>query len=283
VARVVTPPTNWRSLTEQQLQDVQTALERMKDSHSGQRQLHQLRVACRRAEAALRIFRDLLPTQSVHWLRKRIRKIRHSTNVTRDQDVLRKWLEKQKGAVGSGIGLVMKQQREDTLAQMFQLIGNLQQYHEHVSRVARPARLSTPADWPAQMGRRVLDECLHFLRCISRNDTETERLHDLRIASKRLRYACELATEVIPHANFRSVLTLLKQIQSRLGQIHDTAARMEQLKQLRKSDFAQWLRESRLEQQRLIQEWTIWWRSTTWENAIGAAATQITKVIRESR
>jgi CHAD domain-containing protein len=283
VVRVVTPQTNWRSLTEQQLLDVQTASDRMRDSHSGPRELHQLRVACRRAEAALRIFRDLLPTQSVHWLRKRIRKIRRSTNITRDQDVLRKWLKKQKGSAAGGNDLTMEQQREDTLAQTLQLIGNFQQYHDHVSRVARPARHSTPADWPAHMGRRVLNEYLHFLRCISRNDTETEHLHDFRIASKRLRYACELATEVSPTANFRSVLTLLKQIQSRLGQIHDTAARMEQLKQLSKSDFAQWIRESRLEQQKLIQEWTFWWRSATWENAIGAAVTQIVKVIRESR
>src|SRR5688572_29922151 len=55
--------------------------------------VHQLRVASRRAVAALEIFWDLLPKRRARWLRKRLKEIRRTAGEARDDDVLAARLE----------------------------------------------------------------------------------------------------------------------------------------------------------------------------------------------
>src|SRR3954470_13477806 len=50
--------------------------------------VHHLRVATRRAAAALKLYRDWLPEKSARWIRKRLRQIRRTASEARDLDVL---------------------------------------------------------------------------------------------------------------------------------------------------------------------------------------------------
>src|SRR5262245_27990506 len=50
--------------------------------------VHRLRVATRRASAALKLYRDLLPRRARRWVKKRLRKIRRAAGDARDFDVL---------------------------------------------------------------------------------------------------------------------------------------------------------------------------------------------------
>jgi CHAD domain-containing protein len=61
-----------------------------------------------------------------------------------------------------------------------------------------------------------------------------ERLHGVRIAVKKLRYALELANEVAP-ARARTDLTVLKRAQELLGRIHDLQVLVDRVRQVQAS------------------------------------------------
>src|SRR3954454_16467108 len=50
--------------------------------------VHRLRVATRRAAAALKLYRDWLPEKTQRWFKKRLRQIRRAASEARDLDVL---------------------------------------------------------------------------------------------------------------------------------------------------------------------------------------------------
>src|SRR4051794_41529286 len=50
--------------------------------------VHRLRVATRRACAALKLYRELLPGKEARWLKRRLRKVRKAAGDARDLDVL---------------------------------------------------------------------------------------------------------------------------------------------------------------------------------------------------
>src|SRR3954467_8235956 len=54
--------------------------------------VHRLRVATRRAAAALKLYRALVPLKRGRWVKKRLRKIRRAASEARDVDVLIKRL-----------------------------------------------------------------------------------------------------------------------------------------------------------------------------------------------
>src|SRR5215207_4659614 len=59
--------------------------------------VHRLRVATRRAAAALKLYRDWLPTKTTRWIKKRLRQIRRAASDARDLDVLIQRLQRESG------------------------------------------------------------------------------------------------------------------------------------------------------------------------------------------
>src|SRR5215212_9146615 len=57
--------------------------------------VHRLRVATRRAAAALKLYCDWLPRKSARWIKKRLRKIRRAASEARDLDVLIERLQRE--------------------------------------------------------------------------------------------------------------------------------------------------------------------------------------------
>src|SRR4051812_6106546 len=60
--------------------------------------VHRLRVATRRAGAALKLYRDWLPQKPARWMKKRLRKIRRAASEARDLDVLVERMRREPGA-----------------------------------------------------------------------------------------------------------------------------------------------------------------------------------------
>jgi CHAD domain-containing protein len=274
------PQDDWRVLLVQRLQSLSSVLTQLKAEDSGVHDLHEARVACRRAESALRVCRDLLPARSTDRLIRCIRKCRRSTNTTRDQDVLCHWLDAQPGTAATKVCQTLKKHRHQQLSRALAASGNLGKYEEHFSPVSGQLQNPLPPDWQLSLARGLLREVLRFLDSIPRTLTDIGCLHQFRIASKRLKYASEFAAEAIPEICLDTWLKRLRQMQAQLGRIHDTATRIEQLQEISPPAHATWLRNSRLELERLTGEWTSWWRSAPWENAAGSVVTQIVKLIR---
>ena len=109
----------------QRLLSVEVALVRFLKSPSNHEALHDMRVACRRAEAALRLCRDLLPSQPGKWLRKHLRQLRRSSNASRDQQVLRKWLKGQRGTLARDVQTAWKSKRDRERGQIVELARDL--------------------------------------------------------------------------------------------------------------------------------------------------------------
>ena len=57
--------------------------------------VHRLRVATRRAAAALKLYRDWLPQKTRRWFKKRLRQIRRAAGEARDLDVLIQRLQRE--------------------------------------------------------------------------------------------------------------------------------------------------------------------------------------------
>ena len=68
--------------------------------------IHRLRVSTRRAIAALKLYRDLLPRKPFRWLKKRLKKIRRAAGEARDLDVLAEWIQQHDDAYHPALSIV---------------------------------------------------------------------------------------------------------------------------------------------------------------------------------
>src|SRR6476660_2326993 len=74
--------------------------------------VHRLRVATRRAAAALKLYRDWLPEKTRRWFKKRLRQIRRAAGEARDLDVLIQRLQRESGVqVEPIIGFLAEKRR----------------------------------------------------------------------------------------------------------------------------------------------------------------------------
>ncbi|MCG8450242.1 MAG: CHAD domain-containing protein [Pirellulales bacterium] len=195
--------------------------------------VHQLRVGCRRADAAVRAFRPLMQGKPKK-LRKWLRCLRQAAGPARDADVLL---------------LRLREEAKQTpdKAQRDYVLERLKRYRNHAQQALVDVEIS------AQSGKLQgsLEKCLALLqqaqvkpeyrtvgqfaqsalRDASRGMFElaglhqptVAQLHQLRIAGKRLRYSIELFFGAFPPALRQEVYPLVEKIQSRLGSMNDHA------------------------------------------------------------
>jgi CHAD domain-containing protein len=197
--------------------------------------VHQLRVSVRRAEAALRIFGELLPPGVRKVTRRRLRVVRRAAGRTRDGDVL--------------LGRISNTQLDPPISQ--KLLVPLKQARADAQRALLAAAQAVDnEDFPGKMAW-LLNLLLHeqpprsrrkfrkyarkalrrearaFHRAARNACCSPSRLHRFRIACKRLRYAIECVAPVL-HANVRQDLyPRLSELQGRLGSVNDRAAAAE--------------------------------------------------------
>lgn len=218
------------------LGDAREASLRLPDA-TDEEALHDFRVAIRRTRSALRAWASFLPRRASRKLRKRLTQIQRSTGAARDAEVALAWLdtvsaeggpETQRGA--SHLSATLHAERART---MDGGLGDLQSRFERVSsKLERTVAVMTVeidlrgdagprqtfAEALAERARTFCSELSDLLSGVT-GPQDAERMHEARIAGKRLRYLLEPIRRYEPTAS--QIVKRLKKLQDNLGDIND--------------------------------------------------------------
>jgi triphosphatase len=218
----------------------------------GVRDVHRLRVATRKARAALTVCGPLLRKPTAAAIEESLKGQRKALGHVRDWDVLISRVlctpadEKADFRCDLLYSLARERRRAWSKARR-EWSDALQACDLEAAikeiRANKPKRTNNSAgalDSAHNLFRRALQEPLETIRASlagSRQDTESEMdsLHELRIAFKELRYLLEFRDEVTEAENPESMLAVLAEAQQRLGDLHDLSRRPELLKSAKRS------------------------------------------------
>lgn len=254
--------------------------------------VHQLRVATRRAGAALEIFACCLPEKDLRNAKKALRRVRRAAGEARDWDVFLESLPGGRGQAARwqpirdlllGYGLARRIAAQELLAdacpnypftfERFQA--------ETIAAIHKPKAvpaLRTLAELAQPLIARLLQE-LHQAAAGDLDDYD--HLHQVRIIGKRLRYAMEVFVDCFAPAFKDELYPAVEQMQELLGDANDSHVASQRLKLVRERLHAlrpaDWRRYRagltelyRIHEQRLLQrrqEFTAWWQH--WQEAGG--------------
>lgn len=189
--------------------------------------VHQLRVGCRRAEAALQAFRPLISDGSKS-LKKWLRQIRRAAGPARDLDVLLDRMKKG-GDELMRQDLVERLQRRrsevqprllevEALAAKGKLSRSVERCLDSLRASKKPIKTIAFTDF-ANAALRKAGKPLRKL--VKVEQFSLAELHQLRLAGKRLRYSIELFHGAFPHELRSEIYPLVEKLQNRLGRLND--------------------------------------------------------------
>ncbi|HEX4416211.1 MAG TPA: CHAD domain-containing protein [Lacipirellulaceae bacterium] len=196
--------------------------------------VHRLRVATRRAGAALKLFGACLGQKPRRWMKKRLRKIRRAVGDARDLDVLADRLTREYGEVVAPIvDLVMKDRAaaQPAILDVARQSSHHDDFATHTAKLLAeikppiakhsPDRTLTYAGWSRDQFVSVADE---FLAAFPVAESTAADLHQFRIRAKALRYVIELVAPVFPANTRRRLYPIVEKLQERLGTSQDHVA-----------------------------------------------------------
>ena len=247
------------------------------------KELHELRIACRRAEAALRLCRDAADSHAWNWLKRQLRLLRRACNQARDDDVLRTWVRRQGSSANRSLRRAIREHREAVqprIAELAQRLNNKHRFERRSQRVVKQLRMSERTGSTArQLARRLFDELHRFVRALPDLRDDASTLHRLRIIGKRLRYASELVTQIWPDVELTELNEHLHSLQDRLGAIHDQVVGERRLGErcLRRAGNAAPLlaQKSRSESLRLQRKFWRWWEACPLERMLADTTAEV--------
>ena len=207
--------------------------------------VHQLRVATRRARAALDIFADCLPAKVHKRARRSLRDLRRAAGEARDWDVFlmsmaerqRKPPARQRPGLDFLTGYALSQrlaaQEHLRAAAEDQPFAGDRLLADTVAAVHRPHDDSLGHDL-IDLARPVLGSLLKELETAAGRDLhDYAQLHQVRIAGKRLRYAMEVFADCFEPAFKDDLYPAVEQMQEILGNANDSHVATERLSALR--------------------------------------------------
>jgi CHAD domain-containing protein len=195
------------------------------DDHA--EQIHQLRVWTRRSAAALKLFAPLLPRRKSRRLKKTLRKLRRSAGAVRDLDII----EAQLGETLHGpLVRRLQEQRQEADKNLKRLVrtwgkqGKLKRKIKRLlGRVEKSAHhQDNGVAFAAWCRTQLAPQVTEFAEFARRGAAQSDaRLHEWRLATKRLKYALELAVVAIPKQDWTRFYELLGDLQDRIGRVCD--------------------------------------------------------------
>jgi CHAD domain-containing protein len=202
-------------------------------SNRRRQHIHDLRVATRRATAALNLFRDSLPKRVRTDVRGTLRALRQSAGAARDWDVLLQQLTKKIRHADApdaptldmlaGYALAHRTLTETALEQAGRQCPphHLKKLQTRVAEAVRWKRKAQPTlgDFALPL---IGDLVKGFNRLADRPNPEWSMLHEVRIAGKRLRYTLEVVTGCCDKAVTEQIMPALERLQDILGDINDS-------------------------------------------------------------
>jgi CHAD domain-containing protein len=203
------------------------------------RSLHRARIASRRLRELLPLL-ELQPDRAKK-LGRRLRKVTRRLGTVRELDVLMLLIDerhvsrRRHSAALSRVGIAVSTERDQARKRLFARdpAGDLRRVVKRLGRVAgelqkqAPARGSGSRVWLWAVDARVAGRANRLRVAIDDAGTVylPERLHVVRVALKKLRYALELATELgtarTAGRKSQPDLRVLKRAQDSLGRMHD--------------------------------------------------------------
>jgi len=207
--------------------------------------VHQLRVATRRADAALRIFTDCLPKKTYRKARQRLKTIRRAAGAARDWDVFLVELlnreqnadAKHRGGLDFLIGYALGQRaaaHADLEAVYREESPTFESFLVRTIEDIRPPEGQSSSAILVDLARPMLFDRLKELEQAALGDlSDYSHLHQVRIAGKRLRYAMEVFADCFD-STFRDTLyPRIEELQEILGRANDSHVAVERLTDLR--------------------------------------------------
>jgi len=207
--------------------------------------VHQLRVATRRARAALDIFAGCLPAKAHKRARRQLRDLRQAAGEARDWDVFLLTLAERQGKPAAkhrpGLDFLTGYTLARRLAAQDHLLAAGQDHPFASDRLVSETvcALHKPHDDSAarvliDLARPTLGELLKELDAAAGRDLhDYEHLHRVRIIGKRLRYAMEVFADCFAPAFKEELYPAVEQMQEILGNANDSHAAAGRLAELR--------------------------------------------------
>lgn len=210
--------------------------------------VHRLRVATRRLTAVLELFSDLFGARTAKSVRKLLRRIRQDCSSARDLDVQRLFCESLLGQAHDreqpGLKYLIQQSVGRRIDAQGQLRAHVPKYRmkmdQYLARFDRTLRDLSAAESRERLtlhaaGASLLPQRLNaFWKLADEVDCQSDRLHELRIACKKLRYAFDVFAPVLTRDFRENLYPELQFLQERLGEIQDATVGLNGLKDLRR-------------------------------------------------
>lgn len=238
--------------------------------------VHRLRVATRRAAAAVKLYRHWLPRKAARWVKRKLRNIRRAAGEARDLDVLTDRLRRELGAEADAVLVFLADKRKAVQPKIVELADNLRHRDRFVHKTARliadirrphdldPACASEFGHWAPE---RLEAMRRSFEKAVPNDLDDIRALHQFRIRGKRLRYAIELLAAAFDSKLRQVVYPEIEELQERLGKITDHIAAMRLLaewqshaaNQFQPAVARDWLNIETNDQLNDLQDFREWW------------------------
>lgn len=205
--------------------------------------VHHLRVATRRASAALDAFGDMLPRKIERRTRKTLKHLRRAAGGARDADVflegVRGWAVHRSPAARPGLHFLLghsfsrRQAAQATFAAAIENVTDgLDDLFSDVAGRVRGGKKETLTDRAVPIMSDLLEE---LSTSAGGNLEDHTKLHRVRIIAKRLRYALELFIDCFPPSAREQIYPHVEQVQEILGQANDSSRAISGLDDLLKA------------------------------------------------
>jgi CHAD domain-containing protein len=201
--------------------------------------VHQLRVSTRRADAAIEMYRELLPEWRAAWIEKQLGRIRKATNDARDDDVFALRLAGDKALAAAKLLKRVREQRveaQQAVRDVYERVNKKKgRFGRRVGKLLKRVRLRgkrrqskepTYRAWAEDQLRPILDE---FFKMAEDDLQTTESLHQFRLVGKKLRYAMELLSAAFGSELRKKAYPLLETLQDQLGTVNDHASALDRI------------------------------------------------------
>ena len=195
--------------------------------------VHGLRVAIRRATAALQMFSSCLPRSEYREVRSQLRRIRRAAGPARDLDVLEERLSRLAIAGGATVQLgsaidQVRRRRKKAGKPLLRIYKKTRKRDFKGLVRSLPKQVAWRGDGPEPVlidwaGSELRPSINGFVARSTANLTDPKALHRMRVAEKRMRYSLELLGGAV-NSPVDQVAPVLSELQERLGGISDHEA-----------------------------------------------------------
>lgn len=209
--------------------------------------LHRARVASRRLREVLPVLQ--LDSDVSGRLGKRLRRVTHRLGTVRELDVLLLLVDElhesgryDEAALSRVVGAIAEERGKARgrlssrvpIRELRRLSNKLQKVADKVADEAREG--ATARGWRWAIDARVKHRAETLKEAIGAAGVYLgDRVHAVRVAVKKVRYAVELEAEISAEESWRADLVTLKRVQSVLGRLHDWEVLIDRVRQVQAS------------------------------------------------